>query len=90
MTNWEENKMQFPRLIAELQMAGAFTPVVMEDLQASMDLSEMEVQEIIERAVLAFDRLIEELELNGPDNNDKLDRLDEYEGEDYNQQIGGD
>jgi hypothetical protein len=42
--------MGYPRLIEELQAAGAFTPAVMEALAKSMDLQESDIQELIERA----------------------------------------
>jgi hypothetical protein len=37
--NWQNNLIQFPRLISELQIAGAFTPDIMENLMESMDLT---------------------------------------------------
>ena len=52
---WEDNEVQFPRLIAELDMAGAFTPEVMENLCESMDLSKGEIFELILRATEEFD-----------------------------------
>ncbi len=57
MSKWTENKIQFPRLIAELNMAGAFTEEVMTGLQASMDLTGPEIHELIARAELSFELL---------------------------------
>lgn len=48
--HWLNNGHQYPRLIEELQAAGAFTPAVMEALAKSMDLQESDIQELIERA----------------------------------------
>lgn len=57
MSNWQNNKMQFPRLIMELNAAGAFTEEIMTALQASMDLTGPEIQELIARAELSFELL---------------------------------
>jgi hypothetical protein len=54
---WDDNTVQFPRLIAELKMAGAFTPEVMEALQDSMDLEESDIEELIARADLIWDEI---------------------------------
>ena len=53
--NWRNDDIQFPRLIAELKMAGAFTPQVVRDLTESMDLGEGRVWEIIGRAEAVWD-----------------------------------
>ena len=55
MQPWHDNAIQFPRLIAELDAAGAFTPEVMRDLQESMDLTPDEIGELIERANAAWE-----------------------------------
>lgn len=47
---WQDNSIQFPRLIAELVACGAFTPEVMRDLTESMDLDAVEIYELIDRA----------------------------------------
>lgn len=54
---WNDNTIQYPRLIAELQMAGAFTEQVIADLCDSMDLEQTEVQELIDRACDEFDQI---------------------------------
>lgn len=36
--NWDNDAIQFPRLIEEAQAAGAFTPQVIADMADSMDL----------------------------------------------------
>jgi hypothetical protein len=48
--NWENNAIQFPRLIEEAQAAGAFSPEVIATMAASMDLSTQEVESLLERA----------------------------------------
>lgn len=48
--NFANNMIQFPRLINELQAAGAFTPEVIKFLEDSMDLGEAKIFEIVERA----------------------------------------
>jgi hypothetical protein len=55
--NWDNNDIQFPRLIAELQMAGAFTPEVMEALQDSMDLELADIDELMTRADVLWDQI---------------------------------
>jgi len=56
--NWENNDIQFPRLIAELEAAGVFArPSVMAELCWSMDLTEKEVLEIVERASNRFNEI---------------------------------
>ena len=56
---WKDNSIQFPRLIAEMNAAGAFNVViygthVMKLLAESMDLTEKQVREIIDRADTEF------------------------------------
>jgi hypothetical protein len=55
--NWKRNEIQFPRLIAELEACGAFTPGTIDDLCDSMDLKPGEVRELIERAQAEWDRI---------------------------------
>lgn len=59
MNNWDNDEIQFPRLIAELKGAGAFTPEVLSAVAASMDLELLDVHELIERAVTAWDRVVQ-------------------------------
>jgi hypothetical protein len=53
--HWLNNGCQYARLIEELQGVGVFTPAVMKALAESMDLSESEVAELIERAANDWD-----------------------------------
>ena len=53
--NWKKDDIQFPRLISELEQAGAFTPQVVEDLLTSMDITNGELDELIDRAKTKFD-----------------------------------
>lgn len=48
--NWENNSIQFPRLIEEAQAAGAFTNEVLHDMADSMDLPISDIHELMERA----------------------------------------
>ena len=55
--NWNDNSIQYPRLIAELQAVGAFRPSVMRDLCESMDLEHEDVLELVDRAVDEWDEI---------------------------------
>ena len=56
--NWENNSIQFARLIAEAEAAGAFnSSMVMQDLSDSMDLTIPQVCEIIDRAQKEWDKI---------------------------------
>lgn len=54
---WNRNDIQFPRLIAELEAAGAFTRSVMTDLRESMDLTDSDISELIDRAQYEWERV---------------------------------
>lgn len=56
---WEDNSIQFPRLIAEMEMAGAFTDDVIAQLRESMDLETDEIMELVSRACDEFDGIKE-------------------------------
>ena len=56
--NWNNNAIQFPRLLAELQAAGAFTNAVINSLTDSMDLDPSQVFEIIDRAQFTWDDIV--------------------------------
>jgi hypothetical protein len=54
---WKKNDIQFIRLIAELEMAGVFNDAqVMNDLRESMDLTDKQICEIVERASNKWDK----------------------------------
>jgi len=53
--NWRNNAIQFPRLIEELQGLGFFTPKVIREVAAVMDLETEEVEELLERAQFEWD-----------------------------------
>lgn len=55
--NWENDAIQFPRLISELQAAGAFTAPVVEELLESTDLTKQNLFEIVERATKQWDEI---------------------------------
>jgi hypothetical protein len=54
---WADNSIQFPRLIAELEAAGAFTPEVLTELRELMDLDAHDVMELVDRAQAQWDHI---------------------------------
>ncbi len=54
MILWNDNTIQFPRLIAEAMAVGAFTEKVLQDMQDSMDLCRADLLELIDRAQECF------------------------------------
>jgi ABC-type hemin transport system ATPase subunit len=59
--SWENDRIQFSRLIAEVQEAGGFNPEMIEQLATSMDLSIRDVGKLIARACDDWDKLKEML-----------------------------
>lgn len=57
--NWRNDSIQFPRLIAELMAAGAFTPEVISSLCDQMDLDADQIDEVIDRAQTVWDHIKE-------------------------------
>lgn len=55
MNKWENNKIQFPRLLAEINAVGLFKKQI-EGLCDSMDLTKDEIQELFERAEIEFEK----------------------------------
>ena len=53
--HWQDNQLQYARLIAELEQAGAFTSEIMSTLCLEMDLSRQNIFELIERACSEWD-----------------------------------
>ena len=67
---WNNNELQFARLIAEIEAAGGFSEQLMQDLCTSMDLEKNQVTELIDRAQTRWDEAkdmptIEELHADG-------------------------
>lgn len=60
-SKWEDNSIQFPRLIAEIEMAGGFNKEIINDLCNSMDLTEDEVFSIVDRACAEWDKIKEKI-----------------------------
>lgn len=56
-TTWENNGIQFPRLIAEADQAGAFNGNVLRTMAIEMDLTVNEVLEVVERATTKWDQI---------------------------------
>jgi len=52
---WDDDELQFARLLAEAELSGAFTTEVMQDLQTSMDLEETDIHELLDRAQRTWD-----------------------------------
>lgn len=59
MTNWDRDDYQFPRLLAEISAVG-LTNEQFEGLAASMDLPIANVNELFDRADVAWERVKEE------------------------------
>lgn len=57
---WQDDEVQFPRLIAEIEAVGGFTEALVQDLQTSMDLQEEHVFELIDRAQQRWDDIKEQ------------------------------
>ena len=55
---WESDNIQFPRMLAEIRAIG-FSSGMYEELCASMDLSIDEIDEILERAESAWNKIKE-------------------------------
>lgn len=53
---WKNDEIQFARLIAELEAAGAFTQEVMEFLEESTDLTYEQISELVDRAQASWER----------------------------------
>jgi|AP59_1055472.scaffolds.fasta_scaffold206655_1 purine nucleoside phosphorylase len=62
--NWDDNSIQFPRLIAEAEAAGLWLADVstFNAMCESMDLEHEEVFEVIDRAKKEFAKIVEEIE----------------------------
>ena len=54
---WLNDAIQFPRLISELQAAGAFTEEVVAELKDNMDLDETRIFSLVRRADREWERL---------------------------------
>ena len=54
---WKDNHVQFARLIAETEAAGAFTDTVLKDMSDGMDLTTHEIGQIIDRAQAERERI---------------------------------
>lgn len=58
--NWENNSIQFPRLIAEMEATGFFEQSEnLDALLESMDLEMDDLAELIERASTIWDSIVE-------------------------------
>lgn len=52
---WDNNELQFARLISEIEAAGGFTEQLVQDLCASMNLEKDRITQLIDRAALHWD-----------------------------------
>lgn len=57
MTKWENNDIQFSRLLAEIKMAGGLTNEQMHAISESTDLTWNEINELFQRALERFDEI---------------------------------
>jgi hypothetical protein len=61
--NWNNNAIQFPRLISEIEASGAFDLLlpdrlrVIDSVAISMDLDPSEVYELVDRASMEWDSI---------------------------------
>jgi len=55
--NWENNSIQFPRLISELEGLGIFKEKTMTDLAVAMDVSQLDVAELLDRAFNEWEKI---------------------------------
>ncbi len=60
-TLWQDNYIQFARLISELDVVGAFTKDVLKKLEDEMSLDKENIFELIDRAKYQFDKTKENL-----------------------------
>lgn len=57
---WDDNSIQFPRLISEAEAAGLFTLENLESIGAEMDLDAEDICELIDRAQHKWDNVKKE------------------------------
>ena len=62
---WEDDSVQFPRLLAEIHAAGILSVRDMESLCGSMDLTHWRIEELFSRAEAAFEKSKPKNENNG-------------------------
>jgi hypothetical protein len=55
--NWRNNRIQFPRLIAELEATGALTLPVLDKVAEEMDLGRESIYNLVDRAQNEWDRI---------------------------------
>ena len=55
--NWKNDAIQFPRLIAEIEVAGGFTESLITTLSLEMDLTKEEIILLIDRAQTQWDKI---------------------------------
>ena len=58
---WNNNLVQFARLLCEIEQAGGLTRSVMETLQTEMDLQKNDICEILDRAQDVWDNAKREI-----------------------------
>lgn len=55
MDNWQNDKLQFARLISEIESAGGFTEKLCETLCNEMDIDMNELDELVTRAQQCYE-----------------------------------
>jgi len=58
---WENDKIQFARLINELDLLGTFSDERLTELANATDLSQTEILDLVERAKNVYDKTLEQL-----------------------------
>ena len=58
---WENDKIQFARLINELDLLGTFSDERLTELANATDLSQSEILDLVERAKNVYDETLEQL-----------------------------
>lgn len=64
-SNWDNDEIQFVRLLAEMNACVSFDPGSMHRLTESMDLTEDEIYQILERTETRFEAIKQQL-ITGP------------------------
>ena len=58
---WDNNTIQFARLINELDLLGTFSDERLTELANATDLSQTEILDLVERAKNVYDKTLEQL-----------------------------
>lgn len=56
-SRWNNDAIQFPRLLAEIAATGALTPAVYDELRDLTDLTNDEINQLLDRAQTAWEKI---------------------------------